>query len=343
MKEASMHFRNAIARACFCAAALMTAMPAPAQSFRAYLSSTGNDANPCSLQQPCRLLPAALAAVADGGEIWMLDSANYNTSTVSITKSVTILAIPGAIGSVVATGGGSAVDINTPGVKVTLRNLVIVHLTSSNHGVSFTQGAQLGISGCEISGIQGAAVYASASGGKVSVRNSVLRGSGGTSVGVRTLGDVNATLDAVQVKSFLQGIYADAGGRVTVSDSVLAGNVTGAIAISSGGADTRFVIAHSAVSGNAEGLRGQTTTMLDSVSLTARSNSISHNTTAGIRLSHAASSSLVVALDANTIAENNVGVEVIAGTPSVRTRENNAMRFNTPDVSGTSLTPLSAQ
>ena len=33
---------------------------AQAQLFRSYLSSTGNDANPCTVQAPCRLLPAAL-------------------------------------------------------------------------------------------------------------------------------------------------------------------------------------------------------------------------------------------------------------------------------------------
>jgi hypothetical protein len=35
--------------------------------FRAYLASDGLDTNPCSVVAPCRLLPAALAAVADGG------------------------------------------------------------------------------------------------------------------------------------------------------------------------------------------------------------------------------------------------------------------------------------
>ena len=92
-------------------------MPATAQAqlFRAYLSSTGNDANPCTVQQPCRLLPAALAAVKDGGEVWIMDSANFNTMPVLIDKSVSILAIPGALGSVVGSGG-DAILINTPGL-----------------------------------------------------------------------------------------------------------------------------------------------------------------------------------------------------------------------------------
>jgi hypothetical protein len=73
---------------------------------------------------PCRLLPAALAVVNTGGEIWMLDSANYNTSTVFITKTVSILAVPGSVGSVRAIGG-AAISITVPSV-VALRNLVIV-------------------------------------------------------------------------------------------------------------------------------------------------------------------------------------------------------------------------
>src|SRR3982750_3555908 len=52
--------------------------------FRAYLSAHGNDSKPCTVSDPCRLLPAALNVVADGGEIWMVDSANFNTAPVSI-------------------------------------------------------------------------------------------------------------------------------------------------------------------------------------------------------------------------------------------------------------------
>jgi len=94
-----MTLRNA--RRLALVAALWVCSIAHAQLFRAYLASDGNDGNPCTLYAPCRLLPAALNAVADGGEIWMLDSANYNTSTVVISKSVSILAVPGVVGSVV--------------------------------------------------------------------------------------------------------------------------------------------------------------------------------------------------------------------------------------------------
>src|SRR5690606_36180957 len=117
--DEAMKARTTVARA----AALATPLAPPLSShaiFRAYLSA-GNAANPCTLQAPCRLLPAALAAVDDGGEIWMLDSANYNTAPVTIEKSVTILATPGAVGSVVS-AGGSAITVSGDAARVTLRN-----------------------------------------------------------------------------------------------------------------------------------------------------------------------------------------------------------------------------
>src|SRR6476469_4562325 len=102
--------------------------------FRAFLSSAGNDANLCTVQQPCRLLPAALNAVNNGGEIWMLDSANFNTATVNITKSVKIFAIPGQMGSIVGSAG-DAILINTTG-DVTLRNLQILNFSGGVNGIN---------------------------------------------------------------------------------------------------------------------------------------------------------------------------------------------------------------
>jgi hypothetical protein len=124
------------------AAILSAALLSPAghaQLFRAYLAVDGLDTNPCTLQLPCRLLPAALAAVASGGEIWMLDSANYNASSVTVAKSVTILAVPGVVGSLVA-HGGPALLISGDSHKITVRNLVLVPLTggTGTHGIHMT-------------------------------------------------------------------------------------------------------------------------------------------------------------------------------------------------------------
>src|SRR3954469_21966371 len=120
------------------AVAILLLLPSFAHAllFRAYVSSKGSDANPCTVAAPCRLLPAALAAVNDGGEIWILDSANFNASPVVIGKSVTILAIPGALASIV-TAGGAALTVDAAGAKVGLRNLTIVNFNGGSSGVVF--------------------------------------------------------------------------------------------------------------------------------------------------------------------------------------------------------------
>ncbi len=135
-------------------AALLATSAAHAQLFRAYLSSNGSDSNNCTVAAPCRLLPAAINAVADGGEIWILNSANYNATSVSINKSLTILAVPGALGSLVATGT-SAIMIATPGVKVALRNISIGPLPGANDasGIVMTAGLSLTLENCLIANL----------------------------------------------------------------------------------------------------------------------------------------------------------------------------------------------
>jgi hypothetical protein len=67
---------------------------AHAQLFRAYLAPSGVDSNPCTLAAPCRLLPAALAAVAAEARSGCSTRPTTNTAPVAIAKSVTILAVP---------------------------------------------------------------------------------------------------------------------------------------------------------------------------------------------------------------------------------------------------------
>jgi hypothetical protein len=131
-------------------ALLFGASIADAGVFRAYLSLNGNDGNPCTLPLPCRLLPAALNAINSGGEIWMLDSANFNTGPVSINKSAKILAIPGQMGSIVGIGG-DAISIDTSG-DVTLRNLQILNFSGGVNGVNIANAAAVHIEKTSIDG-----------------------------------------------------------------------------------------------------------------------------------------------------------------------------------------------
>lgn len=229
-------------------AVLWTAQPASAGLFRAYLSSAGSDANPCTVVAPCRLLPAALSAVNDGGDIWILDSANYNTSPVNISKSVKILAIPGAIASFVSTGDFTALSIFGSTTHVSLRNLSIVALADAGRAIDF-DGAELNIEDCTITGMPGDGISASVSNpAVVRVRNSVMRDNGQD--GFYARGPVVAVLDNIRSESNNIGVYADAGSKVNVTNSVLAGNGVGAFSFAGTGGPTQLVVSHTTVSGN---------------------------------------------------------------------------------------------
>src|SRR5215470_5422690 len=87
---------------------LMCAGLAHATVFRTYLSVTGNDVNPCSRDQPCRYLPAALAQTEVNGEVTILDSGEYNVGTINITQGVSVAAAPGVRAVIVAGLAGPA-------------------------------------------------------------------------------------------------------------------------------------------------------------------------------------------------------------------------------------------
>jgi hypothetical protein len=227
---------------------LLACGTAHAQLFRAYIASDGSDANPCTLAQPCRLLPAALAAVADGGEIWMLDSANYNTATVSIIKSVSILAVPGAVGSIVALSGGAAVSIATSGLRVTLRNVSIGPLPGApagTHGVEMNADSTLTIEESLIANLPGNAVMVGGF-GKLRVADSTLRNNGEYAVNLAD--EVRAVVVSTRMLDNGNGGVTATGGSVgtvttaTVSDSVMSGGQYGVAAYAFGNATMRISV-----------------------------------------------------------------------------------------------------
>jgi hypothetical protein len=229
-----------VLRAAFaCAAALLLSANAHAQLFRSYLSVGGNDANPCTLPAPCRLLPAALAAVADGGEVWILDSANYNTGTVAIAKNVAILAIPGRVGSLIATGGADALTISTP-VKVSLRNLTVAGnpLNPGGAGIRVGAGATLVVDGCVFANLTGGAALDASGGAMLHVRDSVIRDSQTWGFFIETGASLNLERSTV-LNNGAHGIVVNASAGTTttaaITDTHFSGN---GLAVLQGGAIT---------------------------------------------------------------------------------------------------------
>ena len=145
--------------------------------FRSYLASDGNDANDCSLPTPCRLFSKALTTTDPGGEIWMLDSANFNNAPVVIDKNLSILAVPGAIGSLIASSG-NAVVINAAGIKVFIKNVRVINGSGSNNGITFSQGASLTIVDSEFLGLPFVGVNISSAGSKTQIMRSTFKDNG---------------------------------------------------------------------------------------------------------------------------------------------------------------------
>jgi hypothetical protein len=243
--------------------ALLACGTAHAQLFRAYLASDGLDSNPCTLPAPCRLLPAALAAVADGGEIWMLDSANFNTSQVNVAKSVAILAIPGAVGSVIATAGGDAININAAGVSVALRNLVVVPIPGAGgiNGIVMNDGARLSVENSTIYNFSAGHAIRVTAPATVRVVDTLIRdnsfgiwlqgGATGDISGTKILGHSNFGL---RVNGNLPGIVSTA----AVSDSILTGNFYGMSAYAdNASATSRISVMRSTMTNNQVGARSE--------------------------------------------------------------------------------------
>jgi hypothetical protein len=241
------------------AALLLAAGPADALLFRAYLSSHGSDANPCTVDLPCRLLPAALAAVADGGEIWMLDSANYNLDAIVIDKSVSILAVTGAVGSIVtAVAGNPAIYIGTDNLKVALRNVVIGPLAgfpAGTYGVQMTGASALSIEHSLIANLTYSGVFVQGN-GTVKIAHTTLRNIAQPSImlvnGARAMISSSQMLNNGGGVALLSGVPSKST-FATVVDSVVSGTGTdSAIQASTGGAGsstrislTRCTIEHS--------------------------------------------------------------------------------------------------
>jgi len=234
------------------------ATTAQAQLFRAYVASDGNDANPCTLPQPCRLLPKALTVVNNGGEIWMLDSANFNTGTVTIDKSVSILAIPGAVGSIVALNGGAAVSITAPSLRVVLRNVVIgpvAGAAAGTDGVSMTGASSLLIEKSVIAGMPTNGIYVSD--GNLRVFETTIRDSG---KGVLVEAAGRAVIASSRLLDNADGVFANANlgagpvMTISVDDTIISGGISGVRCAAGDLCEAHVAVARSTITGTAKGV-----------------------------------------------------------------------------------------
>ncbi len=296
--------------------AMLSCSAVQALSFRAYLSVDGSDSNPCSVQLPCRLLPAALNAIVDGGEVWILDSANYNIGPVTVGKSASILAVPGAVGSVVALGG-PALSITASGLTVSLRNLVIVPFPGGGgtNGVEMTGASALTIEGSLIANLPQSAVTVDGA-GKLKIANSIIRnnayfavqlhnGAMGTISGTQMLANGNGGVDT-------QSLSAATTTMAIVTDSLISGGNGGVNSwASADNAVAKVFVTRCTIEGVVSALDSQAATLLSTAVIAVSNSTIVGNNYAWRQIGAGA---VIRSLGNNHITDNTTSQGVLTAT-----------------------------
>lgn len=302
------------------AGAMLLPSAVHAQSFRAYLATYGNDTNPCTVAAPCRLLPAALNAVASGGEIWMLDSGNFNQATVDISKSVSIVAVPGQTASIVAVNTAPAITVTTAGLKVALRNIVVASNAANpgTNGIVVTAISALIVDGCTFMNLPGHGIgLVPTAGGAASlaVSASFFRNNAGAAIDVRdgSVANISHSELAGNGDNILAiGTFAGTSTTVNVTDVSVSGGFRGVAATSSApGANARAFVTRTTIHATSQGLASASGASFGST-LVAVSNSTVAGNAAGYFQS--GGPSVVKSLGNNYIDDN--GADTGALTPA---------------------------
>jgi Right handed beta helix region len=286
-----------------CAVFVFVAGGQAADNFR-YISSTGNNANPCTLAQPCRTLQRGVQATPPGGELRFLDSGFFgNNGTINKTMSVA--------GNGNTIHLGSPITINRVNATVALRGLVLNGEGATANGINIIASAAVHIEHCVVHSFTADGISV-AGAVNVSVIDSVSRDNGGN--GLVTLGVAGTTL-TVDNSQFENngghGIFTT-DTEAAVSRATVLGNDTG-IQVNGG----RMNVTSSTAAHNNNGYR-----VAISGQLTVESSVARGRASAGLDVA----SGTTGRISNSTFTNNGTGV-FVRGT--LVTRENNTLSGNT--------------
>jgi parallel beta helix pectate lyase-like protein len=265
-----------------------------AQATRTWVSGVGDDANPCSRTAPCKTFAGAISKTATGGEINVLDPGGFGA--VTITKSITISSEGFEAGVLVSGTNGIVINGSPTNAVVVLRGLDIEGLGTGLSGIKMITGGTLYVEKCTVNNFTQLGLDAESPNSEVYVTDSIFRNNpGNTFGGVRVLaasGTIRATLSNVRMENNFDGLQVGNNAKVSVADSVAAGNsnsgfrnfsntggtldITRSTAFNngngldtdSGDANSRIFVASSAITGNTLGLKitsGQILSGLDNI------------------------------------------------------------------------------
>ena len=191
---------------------------ADAQLRRTWISQHGSDGNTCQRNDPCLSLREAVSRTAAGGEVNVLDSADYNSAT--IDKSITIDG--GEFHAVVFAG----ITINAgPNDRVVLRNLKFHATNRDRPGVTLNTGRTLVVENCIFNSLS-VGIQVLTSGRASAYINNVHMTDVGNGIVVRSTRLANgifatATINNAYIESSRAGLIVNGWNMaVTVTDSV---------------------------------------------------------------------------------------------------------------------------
>jgi hypothetical protein len=288
-----------------------------------FVSASGNDANPCTREAPCRTLQRGHDATPAGGTLLILDTAGYG-SPLAISKSITIA----AHGAVATLSGRGNIRINGSGAIVVLRGLLLsgTDAHSGTNGVTISDAAAVHIENCVIERFTAHGVSLSTGSSiELFVADSVMRDNGAS--GLIAQG-ASAKLTVVRSRFENNGSTGlSTNAEAAITDSTASGNGIYGFSVFSGGrlTGTRLMAAYHGLSGYvASG--SAAVLMLDS--------SVGHGNQRGLQVESSNGTPNSASVSNSVFTENQVGIQ--NGTDGIiRSRGNNTVVGNDDDVDGT--------
>jgi hypothetical protein len=232
--------------------------PPPTPQMRTFVSGLGVDSYPCTAWEPCKTFSAALALTMAGGEIYVLNSADYGP--VTINKAVTITS-EGAVAGVLATSGvGITINAGASDV-INLRGLDIDGGNSGSTGIQFSSGRSLNIQMSVVRGFAGSGInFAPTGAGTLIVSDTTVTNNGSNGILVTSSGSgpVNGALSRVAASGNGVGVFANGTGvNLALTDTVAGNNNYGI-----GASASAVMVRNSTVSNNAIGITADQTAIV---------------------------------------------------------------------------------
>jgi len=312
---------------------------------RTFVASYGSDANLCKIAAPCRTLAPAVAQTQDGGEVIVLDSAEFGP--VTITQSIAIIG-PRAVHAGIAVASGAGIAINAPGKTVRLEGLSL-EASGGAVGVRVDDAGLVVIERCTITGFSDAGIRASAAASKIFVSDTAIRDN---SVGIFTDGATKTVVDRSRVeRNSGVGMRVGSGSLATIANSVIAFNGTHGVLIQPMASTAKTAVVgtsivengedgiHASAAGasivtlslstselrrNARGL-GSDAAAGGTIGMDIEDSAFSDHANAGVSTSNVGGT-LKVTLSGNTLVRNGIGI--MNSGALIETGGNNTFNYN---------------